>query len=98
MCGLFETFYVIMIIGFSIVAFFGGLLVAKFGSGKSRAMGIGVTILGILAAGLWYYQSYMGDENPWRDVAISDAVLAVIGAIVGVVAGLGLFLVAIMKS
>ncbi len=95
--SLFETFYVILIVGFSLVAFFGGILIAKFGSGKSRVMGIVVTIIGVLAAGLWYYQSYMGDM-PWRSVEMWNTIAAVLGGIIGAIVGLGLFLIAIMKS
>lgn len=95
--GLFMDFYVIAIVAFSIVAFFGGILMTKFGSGKSKVMGIVVMILGILAAGLWYLQTYKGDET-WRSVEMANAIFAVIGGIIGAIVGLGLFLIAIMKS
>lgn len=99
-----KDFYVILVVAFSIIAFFGGILMAYFGSGRSKVMGIVVTVIGVLAGLLWIYKTYEtlnimdGGNGTWREVAMWHAISSVCGGIVGVVAGLGLFLIAIMKS
>ena len=68
-----------------------GLLIAYYGSSKTRNVGLVFLILGIALA---YYLVEM-DKS---DVAFLNGVLAFLGGIVGGIIGIIVFLVAIIKS
>ncbi len=68
-----------------------GLLIAYYGSSKTRKVGLVFLILGIA---LGYYLVEM-DKS---DVAFLNGVLAFLGGIVGGIIGIIVFLIAIIKS
>jgi|TARA_B100001540_G_scaffold200399_1_gene176544 hypothetical protein len=68
-----------------------GLLIAYYGSSKTRKVGLVFLILGIALA---YYLVEM-DKS---DVAFLNGVLAFLGGIVGGIIGIIVFLIAIIKS
>ena len=68
-----------------------GLLIAYYGSSKTRNVGLVFLILGIALA---YYLVEM-DKS---DVAFLNGVLAFLGGMVGGIVGIIVFLVAIIKS
>ena len=68
-----------------------GLLIAYYGSSKTRNVGLVFLILGIALA---YYLVEM-DKS---DVAFLNGVLAFLGGMVGGIIGIIVFLVAIIKS
>ena len=94
---IWLTFQVFIVVALAATFILMGALIAYFGSKKTRIVGAGFSVLGLLLALVWYSQTYMGDM-PWREVDMFNNILAVIGAGLGAVAGVGLFLVAIIKS
>ena len=68
-----------------------GLLIAYYGSSKTRKVGLVFLILGIALA---YYLVEM-DKS---DVAFLNGVLAFLGGMVGGIIGIIVFLIAIIKS
>ena len=85
---------------FSIASILAGAFTAYFGSGKSRAIG-GV----LIAIGAIVFVLFLGwagvfsiGLQPIFSGVIVNGILAVIGAIIGGLIALGIFLVAIMKA
>ncbi len=68
-----------------------GLLIAYYGSSKTRNVGIVFLLIGV---GLAYYLIEMDTSN----VAFWNGMLAFIGGMVGGIIGIIIFLVAIIKS
>ena len=68
-----------------------GLLIAYYGSSKTRNVGFGFLIVGV---GLAYYLVEMDTS----DVAFANGMLAFIGGMVGGIIGIIVFLIAIIKS
>ncbi|MDC0527081.1 hypothetical protein OAO35_03955 [Euryarchaeota archaeon] len=71
-----------------------GLLIAYYGSSKTRNIGFVFLIVG---AGLAYYLAEMGmDAHP--SVSFMNGMLAFLGGMLGGIIGIIIFLVAIIKS
>ncbi len=83
-------------VGFAIVLFGMGALVAYYGSQKTRNAGFGFILLGAIAFWYWNSQSLAGEA--WAGVAMMDSLLAVAGGFAGAIVGVVIFLVAIIKS
>ncbi len=90
---------------FAIASIIAGIFTAYFGSGKSRAVGGVLIIIGLLVFIIFLYgagilESFMGMPEGILDFQgyIVQGVVAIIGAIVGAAIALGIFLLAIMKA
>ena len=68
-----------------------GLLIAYYGSSKTRNVGFGFLIVGV---GLAYYLVEIDTSN----VAFWNGMLAFVGGMIGGIIGIIIFLVAIIKS
>ena len=79
------------LIGIMLSMFGMGLLIAYYGSSKTRNVGVGFLLVGI---GLAYYLVEMDTS----DVAFWNGMLAFVGGMIGGVIGIIVFLVAIIKS
>lgn len=89
---------------FAIASIIAGIFTAYFGSGKSRAVGAILIIIGLIVfiLFLWFagLLAFMGPAPlSWagKDVIV-NGIVAVIGAVVGALIALGIFLLAIMKA
>jgi hypothetical protein len=71
-----------------------GLLIAYYGSSKTRNVGFVFLIVG---AGLAYYLAEMG-MNAHPDESFMNGMLAFLGGMLGGIIGIIIFLVAIIKS
>lgn len=96
-----QLFVSMLMLVFAIGAIIAGLFTAYFGSGKSRAIGGVLLIIGIIVAFLFY--NYSGDTAMWGDPewtwnVVQEGVSSVIGAIIGALVALGVFLAGIMKA
>jgi hypothetical protein len=92
---------------FAIASIIAGLFTAYFGSGKSRAVGGILIIIGILVfiiflwgAGVLEGMIGMPGANSLFNFVgyVQQGIWAIIGAIIGAVIALGIFLLAIMKA
>ncbi|MBU3901862.1 MAG: hypothetical protein KKE04_00650 [Candidatus Thermoplasmatota archaeon] len=90
----------VFFLAFGICSIIAGIFAAYFGSGKSRGIGGALIIVGIIFIGLLYYlmTGYEATKGAWNLQLIYDAIVVIIGAGIGAVAALGIFLAAIMKS
>lgn len=90
---------------FAIASIIAGIFTAYFGSGKSRAVGGGLIVIGLLVFIIFMYganllEGFMGSPSGILDFqgTIVQGIIAILGAIVGAVIALGIFLLAIMKA
>lgn len=99
------TFVTILILTFALFLLITGAFTAYFGSGKSRKIGAGLLVGGLVVGVLLAY--YVYTVRPIHavlagTVGLGTVVLQSIGvilaAVIGAAAAIGLFLLAIMKS
>lgn len=105
--GYLNTFLSMLTLVFAVASIIAGLFTAYFGSGRSRAVGgilivIGLLVFVIFLWGAGLLESFM--DMPGEDSIllfkdhILSGVVAILGAIIGAVIALGIFLMAIMKA
>ena len=104
--GLVQYFLSMMTLVFAIASIIAGIFTAYFGSGKSRAVGAILIIIGLIVGVIFLWGAellgFMG--SPAYDSILNfkntifNGVIAVIGAVVGALIALGIFLLAIMKA
>jgi hypothetical protein len=104
--SLLNTFLFVLLMSFAIFSLVAGIFTAYFGAGKSRAIGGVLLILGLVVILVWVYFTFMSSYPDdtilglihWEAARTLEAFVTVLGAIVGAVVAIVLFLVAIMKS
>ncbi len=94
------TFVTILLLTFAIFLLITGAFTAYFGSGKSRKIGAGLLVGGLVIGILWVL--VVGPLNALGPFDLTDVVVqsifVIVAALVGAAAAIGLFLLAIMKS
>ena len=90
-----------LILFFAIGTILAGAFTIYFGSGKSRAIGSIIFLVGIIVAVIFY--NYGADTPMWGEAlygweTVKNGIAAIIGGIIGVLVGLGLFLAGIIKA
>ncbi|HEC72135.1 MAG TPA: hypothetical protein ENI36_00860 [Thermoplasmatales archaeon] len=88
---------------FAIASIIAGAFTAYFGSGKSRAVGAILIIIGLIVFGVFLYGAgLIGSVSAGSILnfkgTIIQGIVAIVGALVGAVIALGIFLLAIMKA
>lgn len=94
------TVFLFVILGLLALSLFVlGVLTAYFGSGKSRAVGVVLLVLGIVVGAIVVYVTHysMPSVGLLKNV-IEGTILYVVASIIGAVLGLLVFLGAIMKT
>jgi len=100
---MLNIFLGMMLLVFAIASIIAGIFTAYFGSGRSRAVGGVLIIIGLLVGIVFLWGANMislGNLPDWLNFknTVVDGIVAIIGAIVGAVIALGIFLMAIMKA
>jgi hypothetical protein len=107
MVDIVAQFLSMLTLVFAIASFIAGIFTAYFGSGKSRAVGgiliiIGILVLIIFMYGAGWLEGIFGMPSEDSFLLFKDTILqgivAILGAIVGAGIALGIFLMAIMKA
>ena len=105
---MFIEFLTVFLLTLGLGLFIAGIFTVYFGSGKSRGIGAALLVVGIVLGLLVFLFSYMSIK-PW-DISkpdsslwwvwhiIKDALVYLVAAIIGALAAVGMFLLAIMKS
>ena len=96
-----DVFASIALLSFGVFTLLMGLFAAYFGMGKSRTIGYVLMVVAVLAGLVWaalVWPVLPGVEPVWDSVVVVTAIIAVVGAGVGALASLVVFLVSIMKS
>ena len=88
------------LLAFAVCSIMAGIFAAYFGSGKSRGIGGGLIIVGIIFLWLLHYLmfTYSATKGVWTLQILYDGIAAIIGGIIGALVALGIFLVAIMGT
>jgi hypothetical protein len=102
--GLIQYFLSMLTLVFAIASIIAGIFTAYFGSGKSRAVGAVLIIIGLIVFFLFIWGagiiSFMGTPPNLMSFegTVVNGIISVIGAVVGALIALGIFLLAIMKA
>ena len=103
--NMVNQFLSMLTLVFAIASIIAGLFTAYFGSGKSRAVGGILIIVGLLVFFVFLYgagilESFMGMPDGILNFqgTIVQGIIAILGALVGAGIALGIFLLAIMKA
>ena len=103
--GLIQYFIGMLMLVFSISSIIAGIFTAYFGSGKSRAVGGILIVIGLIVGFIFLWgagilSSFMGEPSGILNLigTIQNGIVSVIGAIFGALIALGIFLLAIMKA
>jgi len=94
-------FLTIFLLVFSLFMILAGVFTAYFGSGKSRTVGVGLLVAGIvigLLSGYSYHAGWLGVKHGELGALVWEAFLVIVAAVIGALVAVGIFLVAIMKS
>ncbi len=96
------SFLTIVVFAFALVMLVAGLFSAYFGSGKSRAYGGVMAIVGLIVGIIWAYLVGFSDISPFCDVyawdVVYNAVIDLIGIVIGALIAVAIFLVVVLKS
>jgi hypothetical protein len=91
-----TQFAAILLLVFGLFLILAGIFTAYFGSGKSRTIGVALLVVGIVvgvATALFYHMDVGGLTG-----LVEETVIVIIAALIGALAAVAIFLVAIMKS
>ncbi|AGI47047.1 hypothetical protein TALC_00032 [Thermoplasmatales archaeon BRNA1] len=95
-------FLTVVIITFGITMIAAGAFSAYFGKGKSKGFGLLVAAIGLIVLIFWLYLTVWSDITPFCDVntwdVIYDAIINLIGILIGALIAVGIFLVTVIKS
>ena len=93
-------FLTVIILVFALFMLLAGIFTAYFGSGKSRMIGVILIVIGLIVGVVWVMMGL--DSVDVIDVNLSkvvwDAFLYILAGVIGAIAAIGVFLLAIMKS
>jgi hypothetical protein len=92
----FMQFGAILLLVFGLFLILAGIFTAYFGSGKSRTIGVVLLVVGLVVGILtayWYHNSTTA-----LTPLIEESLLVIVAAVIGALAAIAIFLVAIMKS
>lgn len=101
--GLVQYFLSMLVLVFGIASIIAGLFTAYFGSGKSRAVGAILIVIGIIVFILFLWGATLLKIGTVPDImnfkdTILNGIVSVVGAVIGALIALGIFLLAIMKA
>ncbi len=95
------SFLTLVVLVFAIVMILAGAFAAGLGSGKSRALGGVMLVIGLVVAVAWIYLNNAGvspfDEVDLWDI-LYDAIVNLIAILIGALVAVGIFLVVVLKS
>lgn len=97
---IFLEFLTILMLVFALFMLLAGIFTAYFGSGKSRMIGVVLLVVGLVVGILWVVMAL--DSVAIIEVNLSYVLwysfVYILAAVLGALAAIGVFLVAIMKS
>ena len=103
---MWNIFLSMLTLVFAIASIIAGAFTAYFGSGKSRIVGGILIVIGLLAFVIFLWgagalQNFIdrpAESSIFYFTEITKSIIAIVGAIVGALIALGIFLLAIMKA
>jgi len=99
---MLNYFLSMLMLVFGVASIIAGIFTAYFGSGKSRVVGTVLMVIGLIVGimFLWFAEvlGFIGTAPYSFEYIVLEGIVAVIGAIIGALIALGIFLLAIMKA
>jgi len=95
---VWSTFLTILLLTFGLFLVITGAFTAYFGSGKSRKIGVGLLVGGLVVGVLWGWFAGPYQANVELFSIVIQSIGVILAAVIGAAAAIGLFLLAIMKS
>lgn len=98
---VWQNFLTILLLVFGLFLILAGLFTAYFGSGKSRMIGVGLLVVGLVVGigiALVYHYDFGSATGVGIFKLVVEALIVIIAAVVGALLAIGIFLFAIMKS
>lgn len=96
------SFLTLVVFAFALVMLVAGIFSAYFGSGKSRGAGVAMAIIGLVLGIVWAYLVADSGISPFTEVnawdVVYNAVIDLIGIVIGALIAVGIFLVVVLKS
>lgn len=89
-------FLEILLLIFGLFLILAGAFTAYFGSGKSRSIGVGLLVGGLVVGIGIAYWYHVYEHN--LSALLWESFLVIVAAVIGALAAVAIFLVAIMKS
>ena len=97
-----AVFSGVLVLSFGLTVLFAGLFTSYFGAGKSRKIGLGLAIVGLLVLFAWTTITFgvrvFTSVDAWTAEEMATGVAALVAGAVGTLVGLALFLIAIMRA
>ena len=96
-------FVTVVILAFAIMMVLAGLFTSYFGSGKSRTAGFLMLIVGIAIGVAWVFLCHGFGSDPIIEnvdiwTVFYSALIDLVGVLIGTIAAVAIFLVAVLKS
>ncbi|MBQ4411306.1 MAG: hypothetical protein II848_00645 [Candidatus Methanomethylophilus sp.] len=95
-------FLTLIILVFSIVMILAGVFSTYFGKGKNRAFGVLIIVIGLAVGLFWVYLINWSGISPFNGIdgwnIVYNAVVYLIGILIGALIAVGIFLVTVLKS
>jgi hypothetical protein len=93
-------FLTVLILVFALFMLLAGIFTAYFGSGKSRMIGVALLVIGLVVGIIWVVlgMDSVGVINVDLSRVVWDAFTFILAGLLGALAAIGVFLLAIMKS
>ncbi|MFT0899433.1 hypothetical protein [Candidatus Methanoprimaticola sp. MG2] len=99
---LSMSFLTLVVLAFALVLLVTGAFSAYFGSGKSRSAGIAMAVIGLVLGIVWVYLTADSGISPFTEVntwdVIYNAIIDLIGVVIGALIAVAIFLVVVLKS
>ncbi len=96
------SFLTLAIFAFALIMVLAGVFSVIFGSGRSRACGIAMSVVGLVVGVVWAYLVGMSDIPPFCDVdtleIVYSAIIDVLAIAMGAIVAVAIFLVVVLKS
>lgn len=100
--GYFQVFESILLVAFGAFTLLAGVFTAYFGAGRSRKVGLGLLIVGLLAIALFVTFTFGLAPGVqwvvWPKDQIAFGLVGVLGSTVGAFLAIALFIFAIMRA
>jgi hypothetical protein len=97
-----AVFSGVLVLSFGLTVLFSGIFTSYFGAGKSRKIGLGLVIVGLLVLFAWttitFGVNVFTSVDAWNAEEMGLGVAALVAGAVGTLVGLALFLIAIMRA
>ncbi len=96
------SFLTLVVFAFALVMLVAGLFSAYFGSGKSKMAGGLMAVIGLIIGLVWAYLVGFSDISPFCEVeawdTVYNAIIDLLGIVIGALVAVGIFLVVVLKS